>query len=131
MKRFFLFFAAIMLCALTAFGAAHRVYTDTGSAAISSSFTAFSSVIVKQITIHFSSAPTTSENLVFGLDSNAGAAYDTLLYTVDPSESSITDLVWIPDDNAFVMIFGDEIDITYTNTDTRTIGISIYYELAQ
>jgi hypothetical protein len=131
MKRFVLFFAAVTLCAWTALAGAHRVYTDTGAAAISSSFTAFNSVIIKQITIHFSSAPTTSENLVFALDAYEGAAYDTVVYTVDPSASSMTDLVWIPDDGAFVMIFGDEIDITYTNTDTRTIGISVYYELAQ
>lgn len=131
MKRFGLFFAALMLCAVTAIAGTHRVYTATGAAAIASSFTAYDSIVVKQVTVHFSSAPTTSENLVFNLDANAGAAYDTKLYTVDPSASSMTDLVWIPADGALVMVYGDEIDFTYTNTDTRTIGISVYYELGR
>jgi hypothetical protein len=129
MKRFLLIFVTILVFSSSASAGHYRVYTSTGAIAIAATLTAYDSVNVKQIVIHFSLAPTTSENLLIKLDSNAGAAYDTMLYTVDPSDSSITDLVWIPDDGAFAMVYGDEIDITYANTDTRTIGISVYYEL--
>jgi hypothetical protein len=131
MKRIFLLIAVITFCAFAAAGSTHRVYTNTGAVAIAGSFKAFSSVNVKQIVIHFSLAPTTSENLLIKLDSNAGAAYDTVIYDGDPSEFSVTDFVWIPHGGEFAMVYGDEIDITYTNTDTRTIGISVYYELGQ
>jgi hypothetical protein len=131
MKRIFLLIAVITFCAFAAAGSTHRVYTNTGAAAIAGSFKAFSSVIVKQITVHFSAAPVASENFVITLDAYAGAAYDTVIYTVDPSASSITDLVWIPDDGAFAMVYGDELDITFANTNTNTIGISVYYELGQ
>lgn len=106
-----------------------RVYTSTGATAIAASCAIKNDIRVRQVTVHFSSAPTTSENLVFTLNANAGAAYDTVVYTVDPSTSSMTNLVWIPDDTALILVQGDSLDIAYTNTDTRTIGVQVYYEL--
>jgi hypothetical protein len=96
----------------------------TGSAAIAATHTATGWEEVLSVTLHFSSAPTTSENLTITLDANDGAAYDTLLYSIDPSASSVTDLVWFPD-GTLVMENGDAIDVAYTNTDTRTYGVQI------
>jgi hypothetical protein len=131
MKKILSIVFALTLFASTADAKMHLVYTDTSAVALSSSCAAQDVLIVKQVTIHFSAAPTTSENLVFTLDANAGAAYDTVVYTVDPSVSSMTDLVWIPDDGALVLVAGDALDITYTNTDTGTIGVTVYYEFAR
>lgn len=131
MKRILFIIFTIMMWATLAFGGTHRVYTNTSATAIAVSYTAFDSVVIKQVVVHFSTAPTTSENIVFTLDSNAGAAYDTVVYTGDPSASAVTSLVWVPADGALVLVYGDELDIEYTNTDTRTIGISVYYEVGR
>jgi len=75
----------------------------------------------------FSAAPTTSENLTITLDANAGAAYDVLLYTLDPSVGATYSIVYLPDQE-IILEGGDAIDVTYTNTDTRTYGVQITFK---
>jgi len=57
---------------------------------------------------------------------NDGAAYDTVLFSVDPSATSATDIVYIPDEE---MLFesGDEIDVAYPNNagHAGTFGLRI------
>ncbi|NIS21732.1 MAG: hypothetical protein GWN18_17385, partial [Thermoplasmata archaeon] len=48
-------------------------------------------------TVHFSSAPTSSEDLTLTENANAGAAYDTVLERTDPSVNGVTDVVITPD----------------------------------
>ena len=79
------------------------------------------------VTCLLDAAPTTSENFVVTLDTNAGAAYDVQLYSVDPSVDSTTDIVWFPDER-LLLEGGDSIDVTYTNTDTATYGVQITAE---
>jgi len=74
------------------------------------------------VSLRFNTAPTTSQAFTITLDANAGAAYDVLLYTVDPSATSITTLVWTPEEPLFLE-GGDAIDVAYTNTDGRTYGV--------
>lgn len=131
MKKIIGIVFVLTLIASTASANMHIVYTNTSAVAVSASCVAQDVIIVKQVTVHFSSAPTTSENLVFTIDTNAGSAYDTVAYSADPSATSMTDLVWVPDDGALVLVTGDALDITYTNTDTRTIGVQVYYEFAR
>lgn len=100
----------------------------TGAAAISAATAASAEFKLIMVTCHLSAAPTTSENFTVTLNSAAGAAYDTVLYSTDPSLSSATDLVFLPDSELKVKT-GDEINVAYTNTDTRTYGVSIYYQL--
>ena len=76
------------------------------------------------VTLHMSAAPTTSENFTITLDANAGAPYDTLLYSLDLSAGSTTDLVWFPDE-PLLLEGGDAIDVAYTNTDTGTYGLQL------
>ena len=45
-------------------------------------------------TLNLSAAPTTSENLTVTLDAEAGAIYDTLLYSLDLSAGATADLLW-------------------------------------
>ena len=72
-------------------------------------------------------APTTSENFTITLDANAGPNYDVLLYSLDPSAASTTDIFWQPD-QPIVLEGGDAIDVVYANTDTRTWGVQVTVE---
>lgn len=102
----------------------------TGSGAITASHAVSSWERILSVTLHFSSAPTTSQSFTITLDANDGASYDTLLFSIDPSVSSITDLVWFPDGD-LVCEDGDAIDLAYTNTDGRTYGVQITTEDVQ
>ena len=79
------------------------------------------------VTLHMSAAPTTSENFPVTLDASAGAPYDTLLYSLDLSVSSVTNLLWQPDE-PLLLEGGDAIDVAYANTDGRTYGVQITAE---
>ncbi len=83
------------------------------------------------ITLHLSAAGTTSENFAIVLDANDGAAYDTAIYTLDLSTDSVTDLVLTPDGDELPRFYesGDELNIDWPNTETRTYGIRIVYRL--
>lgn len=104
------------------------VSNATGAIAINTTTAIAAEFKLLKVTCHFSAAPTTSENLIIKLDSVAGSAYDTTLYSVNPSLSSATDIVYIPD-GELKFKTGDEIVVTFTNTDVGTYGLSIYYQL--
>ena len=69
-------------------------------------------------------APTTSENITVTLNANDGAAYDTVLFSTNPSATAATSVVFTPTDE-LIFETGDEIDVAFANTDTRTYGIRI------
>ena len=104
------------------------VLNATGSAAINSTTAVAAEFKLLKVTCHFSAAPTTSENFQLKLDAVAGAAYDTVLYVLNPSLSAATDIVFLPD-GEMKFKTGDELVTTFTNTDTRTYGLSVYYQL--
>ncbi len=99
-----------------------KAYTQdiqtTTSVALAWSIAVGDNFDVKRINLTFDTAPTTSEDLTVTLDSGQGAAYDTVLYTVDPSVASVTNLT-IEELPGFMN--GDALLIEYTNTDTRAI----------
>jgi len=74
------------------------------------------------VTVTFTVAPTTSENLTITLDANAGARWDSILYTVDPGGAAADSIVWMPDEELFLE-GGDAVQVDYTNTDVRDWGI--------
>ena len=98
----------------------------TGAAAIAATMTVPAGRAYELISVSckFSAAPTTSEAFTITLDANAGATYDTLLYTLDPSLTAVTSLLWQPDGPLYLE-GGDAVDVVYTNTDTRTYGVQI------
>ena len=98
----------------------------TGAAAIAATMTVPASATYRliSVTMHADAAATTSENFTITLDANAGAAYDTLLYSLDLSAASTTDLVWYPDE-MLLLEGGDAIDVAFANTDTDTYGVQI------
>lgn len=79
------------------------------------------------VTCNVSAAPTTSENFTVTLDAHAGTAYDTLLYSVNPSTLSTTDIVWLPDQD-LILEGGDEVDVAFANTDARTWAAQITFK---
>ena len=71
-----------------------------------------------RIAIKIDSAPTTSEDITVTLDSVQGAAYDTVLRSVDPSATSATSIVF---ENLDGQMYGDKLLVAYTNTDGNSI----------
>ena len=104
--------------------AIYRLDTATGAVAIAASVAAIKATEVIQITLNLNLAPTTSESLTVTINSVSGAAYDTLIYSLDLSTASTTDLLWQPSEDLWLMP-GDSLDIAYTNTDKRTYGLSV------
>jgi len=80
-----------------------------------------------RVTVHFNIAPVTSQNLTVTLNSLGGAAYDTVLRSVNPSVGAITDLS-IEFDGSQLFRDGDQIDVAYANADGRTYGAEIVAE---
>lgn len=104
------------------------VTAATGAAAIAASYAPSAAFRLLQVTVHFDAAPTTSENLTITLNANDGAAYDTVLYSTDPSTGSVTDIVYLPEQPIYCEA-GDAIDVAFANTDTNTYGVRIVAEL--
>ena len=98
----------------------------TGGAAIAQTVTvpAGATYVLYHVSLAMSAAPTTSENFTITLDANAGAAYDVLLYSLDLSAGSTTDLVWFPDEPLYLE-GGDALDVAYANTDVGTYGLQL------
>ena len=74
--------------------------------------------------INFDTAPTTSENLTITFKSGTDSNLDTALLTTDPSTDSTRD-IFFHLDNGIPLNKGDKISVEYTNTDARTIGVTI------
>ena len=74
------------------------------------------------VLVHVSTAPTTSEYFSITVESVAGSAYDTVLYRIDLSAASTTDIVLTPSDLGLPLLEGDALRTAYANTDGRTIG---------
>ena len=78
------------------------------------------------VTLHLNAAGTTSEDFTITLDANAGHVYDALLYSVDLSAASTTDVVWVPSGPwPLILEGGDAVDVAWFNTEGRTYGVEI------
>ncbi len=95
-----------------------------GSGAIAASMTALRVARITNVTLNLDAAPTTSENFTITFNSATGAAYDTLLYSVDLASGSTTDVVWMPDQPLWLQA-GDAIGVAYANSDGNTYGVLI------
>jgi hypothetical protein len=76
------------------------------------------------VSCRWSAAPTTSEFFTITADLHAGAAFDFLLYTVDPSVAATYSLLFLPDQEE-IFEGGDSIVVTYAGTDPRQWAIQI------
>jgi hypothetical protein len=107
-------------------GAGVFKFNETGSAAIAHTATVPTSFHYKLISVslNLSTAPVASEQYTIMLDSKVGAAYDTLLYSVDLAAGNTSDVVWLPDWE-ITLEPGDAITVAFPNTDGRTYGSQI------
>ena len=111
-------------------GISKQIYkhTATGSAAIAEAVTSIAPFRLLRIEVKFSSAPSTSQNFTVTLDAGDDSEYDALIDSVDPSVGSQTTLIF-KYGKGYEYEADDEIDIAWTNTDTRTYGLRVIYEL--
>ena len=98
----------------------------TGATAIATSMTVPAGRTYELISVScvFNVAPVTAEDFTITLDANAGAAYDVLLYTLDPSAASVTSILWQPPE-LVLLEGGDAVDVAYANSDLGTYGAQI------
>ena len=101
----------------------------TGAVAMASETAPGKKFRLLAIRLHFTLAPTTSQDFTVTLDSGDGTAYDTVLFRRDPSVGSVTDLLIPFGGDEHIFEADDVIDCAYTNTDTRTYGLVVIYEL--
>jgi len=101
--------------------------TGTGAIATAVAVAVGQTYRVVSVTLHINTAATTSENLTITLNATNGAAYDTLLYSVNPATSALLNLVWQPAVPLY-LIGGDSLDIAWTNTEGRTYGLLVTME---
>jgi len=100
------------------------VTSATGAIAIDTTTDIWHAFRLSSITLHFDAAPTNAEDLTFSVDAKDGPAYDNVLFSVDPSVSSATDITYTPT-NDLVFEEWDEIVVEYPNTDTNTYWLRI------
>ena len=96
----------------------------TWNSAINLSTTVRNQFKLNSITVHFDTAPTTSEDLIVTLDGKDWSTYDVVLYRINPGNSKANDIVFMPDCDLFFED-GDIITATYPNTDLITYWIRI------
>ena len=78
-------------------------------------------------TLNLAAAPTTSENFTITLYAAAGGIYGVLLYSLDLSAGSTTDLVWTPDEE-LILEGNDQVAMEWANSDTRNYGAQITFK---
>ena len=73
---------------------------------------------IKRISINIGVAATSAGSITITLDSAEGAAYDTVLRTIDPVATAATSVVL---EDIEGLANGDAIVVAYANPDSRTI----------
>ena len=101
-----------------------QIDRSTGSGAMAETVSPGYGFELVGIYLHLSSASSTSEDFTISLDSTEGSAYDVLIYSKDMN--GVQDVIWEPD-RAMHFIANDELDMAWTNTDSRTWGLEIRY----
>jgi len=105
-----------------------RFSFDVAGGAIAETFAPSGPVWLEGLLVHVSAAPTTSGSFTVTLDSRLGAAYDTVLYSINLATASTTDV--FNNDLRLLLEAGDALDIAYANADGRTIGVQLIFQSA-
>jgi hypothetical protein len=107
---------------LAAIAAGDQVHRATGSGAMSETITIERPSKILSIMLHLSSIGATSENFTVAIDSDEGTAYDTTLIAQDMD--TVTNYFT---NEPIYLAPGDDIDLTYTNTDASTWGVQVVW----
>jgi len=81
---------------------------------------------LRELRIHISAAPTTAGSFTLTLNSVDGADHNLVVYSIDPSTASTTDV--FNNDLDLLLLAGDALNIAYANADGRTIGVQMIFE---
>jgi len=100
------------------------VTSATGAIAIDKTTAIWNNFRLSSVTVHFSAAPVASEFLTISVVAKDWADYSNVLYSIDPSVTSATDITYTPT-NDLVFEKWDEIKVEFTNTNTNTYGLRI------
>ena len=100
----------------------HRTTFTDDSAPIAETFTPTGPCELLEIRVHLSAAGGAA-NWTTTLDSANGAAYDTVLQTIDMT--SVPDF-WLTDVKVFLAL-GDALVFAWANGATRTVGIEVVW----
>ena len=98
----------------------------TGAAAISSTLTPVKPIRITSVRLHLSAVGGAAENFTVIINSATAPAYDVLLFSQDMT--AVQDILWIPE-RPIPIVNNDLIDFAYTNTNTRTYGLEVTYEV--
>lgn len=99
----------------------HKYAADSTALAIAENTGALDQAMrFDSLTLNLNLGPVTSEDFTVTLNSRNGAAYDTLLFSLDLSVAPVTDLALAKADIDMVFYRGDQIDIAWLNSDGRT-----------
>lgn len=80
---------------------------------------------VLSVSLRFvAAAPATAEDFTVTKDSGHGPDWDLLWYSVDPGAGGLTDILWQPDEELF-LVGGDALLCEYANTDRRAYTLEI------
>ena len=97
-------------------------HQDNGVIAHSFAVPAGACYRLMHISFKFDIAPTTSEDLTITRDSIFGPDFDVLLYSIDPSAHTLTDLLWLPDEEVFLS-GGEAVAIAFPGSDGHRASI--------
>jgi hypothetical protein len=102
--------------------AAFKPTRATGAGPMAESLTPTQPLLLICVKLHLDIAGGTSENFTVTINSESGAAYDTLLFSQDME--TVTDILWIPEQPIPILNY-DVLDFAYANTNNRTWGLEI------
>jgi len=100
------------------------VTSATWAAAIDTTTALSGNFRLSSITLHFDTAPAQAGDITFTVIAKDWAIYDNILFSVDPSTASDTDITYTPT-NDLIFEEWDQIEVAYANADTRTYGLRI------
>jgi len=95
------------------------------SGALSETVTVERDVIIRGIKLHLGAEGATTENLVVQINSDNGSTHDTLLISQDMN--GVTDFF---SNTEIKLAAGDDLLITYTNTDDSSWGLTVVWDAA-
>ncbi len=98
--------------------------TATGAAAIALTYTRAGAYWLDAVSITLSAAPVVAGSLTITLKSAAGAGYDAVLSSVDPSTTAATVIVYRPE-TPLLCATGETIEVAYANPSAVTYGATI------
>jgi len=95
----------------------------TGAGAVAMEVNPGVAAKIEQMTLHLSAAGGAG-NLTITIDKGAGAAYDTVILTLEMT--TVEDYLWIPPRPVYLGAT-DHLDIAWANASSRTYGIEVHW----